>query len=75
MNLVEALLLSKASNKPIRRPITKHTGSNRSGWLSRTYVIDILVNHNTWRLFESERSMPLITETDLLALDWEVKLT
>ncbi len=75
MNLVEALLLSKASNKPIRRPIAKHLGSCRTGWLSRQYIIDTLVNNTVWGGFERSKSMPLVTESDLLALDWEVKLT
>lgn len=70
MNLLEAL----RTGKSLRRPIARHLGSCRYGWLSNEYVIDFLVPTTssaiTW--LSHERYFPLNRE-DLFADDWEVK--
>ena len=73
MNLVEAL----KTGYDIRRPIKKHTGNHGAGWISRELVIDTFTAGRklSWYLYVHEEDVPLITETDLLADDWEVRET
>lgn len=59
MNLIEAL--NKQRN--LRRPIAKHMGSHKDGWLDWRYVEGIVMGGLT----------SLITEDDFHADDWEVQ--
>ena len=70
MNLVQAL---QQGNK-VRRPILKHTGSCKSGWLDRDYVIDLLTSITGWRVHQKE-GQALINSVDLLAEDWTYENT
>lgn len=71
MNIIEAL----RTEKPLRRPIAKHWGSHGTGWLGNEYIKAIL----TRTLFEDFwiaqvcSSVHLLTESDIMADDWEVK--
>ncbi len=68
MNLIDAL----KTGKSVRRPIAKHWGATRSGYLGNEYVKNYLVNRSPdWATLMREQSLPLITETDLMATDWE----
>lgn len=66
MNLIEAL----RTGLPLRRPISKHKGSGKTGWLSNQFVRDLLTSNNRWNEY---CDFNLITEQDLLALDWETQ--
>lgn len=66
MNLVEAL----RTGKSLRRPVARHVGSCRTGWLDNGYVRAYLTQENQWANY---RDFALIKEEDLLADDWEVK--
>lgn len=69
MNIIEAL----RTGKPIRRPIAKHWGSNQSGYLGNEYVLSLLTQPDyAWRYLGWAQTQ-LISESDLLADDWEVK--
>jgi hypothetical protein len=70
MNIIEAL----RTNRPLRRPVAKHMGSSRSGWLGNQYVRDLLVTKTTATIFPDVHTTMLINESDLLADDWEVKV-
>ena len=69
MNIVEAL----RTGKPLRRPINRHWGSNKTGWLGNDYVIDLLIHNEGTSLFFNYSKPQLIIKKDLLAEDWEVK--
>lgn len=71
MNLVEAL----RTGKPLRRPISKHKGSSRSGWLGNEFVKSYLTSHNNWQQYfgGSYAHYNLVDDVDLLANDWEIK--
>jgi len=69
MNLVDAL----RSGMPVRRPISKHWGSNRLGYLSNTFVIDYLCGNLDRKQLLGAYSIELINVTDLLSDDWEIK--
>lgn len=66
MNLIEAL----RAGKYVRRPIAKHTGSTRTGWLCRDYVKDLLTSMDGWRV-SPRHGQALINSVDLMADDWE----
>lgn len=70
MDLIQALRTGLA----LRRPIAKHTGSNRSGYMGRSFVLELLTDPaGHWRHPSEMSTYRLIDETDLLATDWEVK--
>lgn len=66
MNLIDAL----RTGLPLRRPITKHMGSGKTGYLGNQFVRDLLTANSRWNEY---CDFNLINEQDLLALDWETK--
>lgn len=68
MNIIEAL----RRNKPLRRPISKHLGSNGDGWLGAEFVINELLYPNRLALDQYYDRPVFICRLDLLADDWEV---
>jgi hypothetical protein len=68
MNLIEAL----KTRLPLRRPIAKHCGSGKDGWLDSEYVIFFLVE-NKIRFHHFIDQIDIIDRDDLLADDWEIK--
>lgn len=74
MSIVEALRIALPKGLSIRRPIAKHWGSNRSGWLASHWVMDLMANTETGSIFGRDHMWrTLINERDILADDWEVK--
>lgn len=69
MNLVEAL----RTGKPLRRPVPRHCGSGRTGWLGHDYVMTLLTSTSSASIFGQVHEVQLINSTDILASDWEVK--
>lgn len=69
MNLIEAL----RTGKNLRRPVLKHTGATRTGYLGNSFMVNLLTGEPATRNFMVDISNPLITQTDLLADDWEVQ--
>lgn len=69
MDIIQAL----KTGKPVRRPISKHIGSNRSGYLSNEFVLGLLLNEGTASMFKNTPQVAqLINKADLFASDWEV---
>ncbi len=69
MDIIQAL----RSGKQIRRPIAKHIGSGRNGWLGNDYVITLLTQNTNSSIFPELHTTQLINKSDLLADDWEYR--
>ena len=68
MNLIEAL----RTGLPLRRPIAKHWGSHKTGWLDSQYVEGLLCPSPdifTWPCSGNK----ILTVSDVMADDWEVR--
>lgn len=70
MNLIEAL----RKNRPLRRPSPKLLGSNGDGWIGRDLILSQLLGGWPSRLMGDYRPSWWLTQHDLLAEDWEVRL-
>lgn len=71
------LLGALATGLPLRRPISKHWGSNKEGYLGNQFIKDLLLKgfmRNIYYFDTRPTGLPLIIEEDLMATDWEVQL-
>lgn len=70
MKITEAL----KTGLPLRRPIAKHMGSHKNGYLGNKYVENIIATTmNMTKNFDFEFSGDIINKDDFFANDWEVK--
>lgn len=61
MNFFEAYHKAKRENKPLRRPVARHTGSDGEGWISLEFI---MAHFN---------GGSVLTEDDFVEEDWEVR--
>ena len=71
MNLIKAL----KTGKPLRRPIAKHWGSHKNGWLDNEYVRAMLCPGRSLTYEGYPQTSCTIDIYDALSEDWEVRIS